>query len=402
MKAASDLRRRNRTHLTLLATSHGMNHVYQLLTPIIIPKITADYGLSNFTAGALLSCFLASYCLLPVLSGYLSRTYGRRLLLSIGFAVSALSFLAMGFTENIIIFALLLFIAGAGGSTYHPNGTPLLAEFYPNQRGQTLGLHQLGGAVGSVIAPVLAGAMVLGLGWRPSLMLLAIPGLTLAVVLWFMISPEQGVGETNQSSSGRTPVSSMKIYGPAVLYMAAAFIYVLGQRGTDALANQYFTYGRGVENILEASLLFASIKAAGLFSAPICGKLSDIYDRRKVLIALVIVESVSLYGITATPTMLLIVPCLIFGFAAFGLLAVGEALLADITPAEHRNTVFGLNYTISFSSAPILSAGLGIIADRYSFDLGFILLSLLMPISIPILLRIRTQKNQPGTGKAVA
>ena len=80
----SRLQPRKGMHLTLLATSHGMNHVYQLLTPIIIPKITADYGLSNFTAGALLACFLASYCLLPVLSGYLSQIFGRRILLSLG------------------------------------------------------------------------------------------------------------------------------------------------------------------------------------------------------------------------------------------------------------------------------------------------------------------------------
>jgi MFS family permease len=375
----------------LLATSHGMNHVYQLLTPIIIPKITADYGLSNFTAGTLLACFLASYCLLPVLSGYLSQTYGRKLLLSLGFAISALSFLAIGFTDNIIILALLLFVAGAGGSTYHPNGVPFLAEFYPNNRGQTLGLHQTGGAVGSFIAPILTGALVLNFGWRPTLMVLAIPGIALALVLWFSISQEHTVGRTTQSQTSRTRLTNMKIYGSAFLFIAAAFIYVLGLRGTDALANQYFTYGRGIENILEASLLFAALKAAGLFSAPLCGRLSDIYDRKKVLIALVIIESASLYAITITPTILLVVPCIIFGFAAFGLLGVGEALLADITPADQINTIFGVNFTINFSSAPILAAVLGIIADQYSFDVGFILLSALMPLSIPILLKIKAK-----------
>jgi FSR family fosmidomycin resistance protein-like MFS transporter len=375
----------------LLATSHGMNHVYQLLTPIIIPKITADYGLSNFTAGTLLACFLASYCLLPVLSGYLSQTYGRKLLLSLGFAISGLSFLAIGFTDNIIIFALLLFVAGAGGSTYHPNGVPILAEFYPNNRGQILGLHQTGGAVGSFIAPILTGALVLNFGWRPTLMVLAIPGIVLALVLWFSISQEHPLGKTTQSQNSRTRLTNMKIYGSAFLFVAAAFIYVLGLRGTDALANQYFTYGRGIENILEASLLFAALKAAGLFSAPLCGRLSDIYDRKKVLIALVIIESASLYATTITPTILLVVPCIIFGFAAFGLLGVGEALLADITPADQINTIFGVNFTISFSSAPILAAVLGIIADQYSFDVGFILLSALMPLSIPILLKIKAK-----------
>ena len=46
-----------KTQLRLLATSHAMNHVYQLLTPVVIPEITREYGLSDFTAGLLISCF---------------------------------------------------------------------------------------------------------------------------------------------------------------------------------------------------------------------------------------------------------------------------------------------------------------------------------------------------------
>lgn len=387
------MQEKDKAHLRLLATSHAMNHVYQLLTPVIIPKITKDYGLSDTTAGLLLSCFFLSYSLLPFLSGYLSQTFGRRNLLTIGFAMSALAFLAMGFTSNISVLALLFFIAGAGGSTYHPNGVPILAETYPTSRGQTLGLHQTGGAVGSVIGPILTGILVLNFTWRTSLMLLAIPGLVLAVILWFSVSPEQPPDKSAVQQTIKIRITDLKTYGPALLFIAAAFIYVLGQRGTDAFANQYFVYGRGIE-FIEASLLFSMLKVAGLFSAPLCGRLSDIYDRKKVLIALVVVESASLYAITATPTILLAVPCIIFGFAAFGLLGVGEALLADITPEDQRNTIFGINFTINFSSSIILAPALGIIADRYNFNLGFILLSVIMPLSIFLILKIKTKPAQ--------
>jgi FSR family fosmidomycin resistance protein-like MFS transporter len=384
---------RNRTRLALLATSHGMNHVYQLLTPIIIPEITADYGLSYFTAGVLLSCFLLSYSLLPVLSGYLSQVFGRRRLLTLGFVISALSFLAMGFMDNIIIFALLLFVAGAGGSTYHPNGVPFLAETYQDNRGKTFGLHQTGGAMGAFIAPILTGVLVLNFSWRPTLMLLAIPGLILAALLWFSISPEQ-TSNKNRSQTSKIGVSKMELYGSVLLFIGAAFIYVLGQRGTDSFANLYFTRSRGIENFLEASLLFSTLKVAGLFSAPLCGKLSDMFDRKKVLIILVIVGSASLCVITATPTILLAIPCIIFGFAASGLLAVGDTLLADITPQDQMTVIFGINATVSFTSALVISPLLGIIADQYSFDVGFILLSVLMPLSIPLLLKIKTKPAQ--------
>lgn len=301
--------------------------------------------------------------------------------------------MAIGFTSNIAVLALLFFIAGAGGSTYHPNGMPILAETYPNTRGQTLGLHQTGGAIGSFVGPFITGALILNFTWRPAVMFLALPGLVLAAILWLSVSPEQPPDKMAPQQSNKIRISNLETYGPAVLFIAAAFIYVLGQRGTDVFANEYFVIGRGIE-IAEASLLFSLLKIAGLFSAPLCGKLSDTYGRKRVLITLVILESVSLYAITATPTMLLAVPCIIFGFAAFGLLAVGEALLADITPENQRSTIFGINLTINFSPSIILTPILFTIAQLYNFDLGLVLLSALMPLSIPILLKIKTKHSQ--------
>jgi FSR family fosmidomycin resistance protein-like MFS transporter len=384
---------KGKTYLGLLATSHAMNHVYQLLPAVLLPEITREYGLSYFTAGLLVPCFFVSYALLPAISGYLSQTFGRRRFLSFGFVVTALAFLATAFTSNIAILALLFFIAGAGGSTYHPNGFPILAETYSTSRGQTLGLHQTGGAIGSFIGPAVTGILILYITWRPALMVLAIPGLILAAVLWFHIGPEQKPEKTSPEKHRKISLGYLKTYGPAMLFIAAAFVYVLGQRGTDAFANQYFVYGRGID-IVEASILFSVLKVAGLFSAPICGRLSDTYDRKKVLIALVIVGSASLYAMTASPNLLLFIPCLVFGFAAFGLLAVGEALLADITSEKQRGTIFGINLTINFSPYIFLPPALGAVAQLYSFDLGFIILSAVMLVSIPLILLIRTKPAQ--------
>jgi MFS family permease len=376
-----------------------MNHVYQLLTPVVIPEITREYGILN--AGLLSLSFVLSYSLLPVVSGYLSQYFGRRNLLTFGFVTSALAFLAIGFASDITVLALLFFIAGAGGSTYHPNGVSILAETYPTSRGRTVGLHQTGGAVGSFVGPFITGILVLNFTWRPAMMLMAIPGLILAAGLWFSISPEQPLAESVPQRTRKIKISDLKTLTPAWLFMVAAFIFVLGHRGIDIFANEYFVIGRSIE-IVEASLLFSMLKVAGLFSAPICGKLSDIYERKKVLIALIIIESLSLFAITATPRILLVVPCVIFGFAAFGLLAVGEALLVDITPEKQRTTVFGINLTINFSSSIILAPVLFGLAEAYNFSIGFVLLSLLMPLSIPILLMINTRATKQNGTKVVS
>jgi MFS family permease len=379
-----------KAHLRLLAASHAMNHVYQLLTPVVVPAITIEYGIIN--AGILSLCFWLSYSLLPILFGYLSQTFGSRRLLTFGFIATALAFSAIGFTTNFAVLTVLFFIAGAGGATYHPNGMPLLAETYPTSRGQTLGLHQTGGAIGSFVGPFAAGLLTQNFTWRPTMIFMALPGLVLAAVLWFSISPEPASANVQQEKN-RIKTSNLKTYGPAALFMAAAFIYVLGQRGTDTFANEFFTLGRGIE-IAEASLIFSALKVAGLFSAPVCGRLSDSYGRKRVLIALVIIESISLYALTTTPTILLVVPCIIFGFAAFGLLTVGEALLADVTPEKQRKTIFGINLTLNFSPYIILTPALFGIADVYgNYTIGFVVLSALMLLSIPLLLKIKTKTS---------
>jgi MFS family permease len=377
------------SHLGLLAASHGMNHVYQLIPPVVMPAIARDYGLSDITAGLLLSCFYLSYALLPVVSGYLSRVFSRKYLLTVGFVINAVSFLAIGLTQNVILLGLLFFAAGAGGSTYHPNGAPLLAETYQTGRGGALGLHQTGGAIGSVVGPILTGFLVLNLTWNNALAILAFPGVILAVTLWSLIGSKQSA--ERKSKPQKIRLDQLKAYSSVALMVAAAFIYVLGLRGTDAFASTYFVDGRGIQNFLEASLLFASLKVSGLFSAPICGRLSDTYSRKRVLIILVIIESASLYAITITPITLLIIPCVIFGFAAFGLLGVGEALLADITPEDQRSIIFGLNYTISFSSSILLAPALFALAGIYNYNAGFIILSALMPFSILILLKVKSK-----------
>jgi MFS family permease len=365
--------------------------VYQLLTPVVLPALTLEFG--SFNAEIFVWSFVLSYSLLPAVSGSVSRYVGRRNTLAMGFVATALSFLAVALTSNVWLIATLFFLAGVGGSTYHPLGSPILADSYPLSKGRTLGLHQTGGAIGSFVGPFAAGLLVSIFGWRPAFVVFTVPGLVIALALWLSISPKPQVESEGGREGKRLKLAEWKLYMPALVFMVAAFIYVLGLRGMDNFANQYFTYGRGIE-IAEASFLFSMLKVAGLFSAPICGRLSDMFGRKAVLIILVVIESVSLLAITVSPSVLLTIPCVIFGFASFGLLGVGEALLADVTLEKQRPTLFGINQTLSFSSQLFLIPLLFTLAGSENYNSGFILLSLLMPISIPMLLMVKNRSSE--------
>jgi len=382
------LEKRRGIYLALMSASHGLNHFYQLLIPVIIPKITAEYKLSNFTAGILLSCFSLSYALLQAPTGYFSKLVGRKKLLILGFIITSMSFLAIGFVDNIILFALLFLLAGVGGSFYHPIGMPFLSEFYKENLGQASGFHQTGGALGSFVAPLVIGAVALIFDWRLTVAVLSIPGIVLSVIIW------RSVAEPKRPKEDSTPPKekiNLKLYGPCFIFIVAAMVSVLGLRGIDSFASQYFVYGRGIGNFAEAAFLYSMLKVAGLFSAPLCGRLSDMFGRRKVLFVLIMIQSVSIYALTLAPLGVLIVPCLIFGFASFGSLTITDAFLTEITPKANMETIFGLHYTASFLTSAIIPPILGTIIDLYGFNAGIVVLSAVIPFSIPIFLQVKNK-----------
>jgi len=388
LKREAEVERRANLSLALVSMTHGMNHFHQLLLPVLLPNITVEYGLSNFVVGVLLSCFSFSYSLLQTPVGYFSKRFGRKNLLALGLIVTSFSFLLIGFVNNVIVLALLFILAGAGGSTYHPNGMPLISELFKERRGQASGFHQTGGSLGSFIGPLVTGFVAVALNWRLALIVLSVPGFVLAFILWrFLLEPK------SLTLSEVKTKASRGLYRPVLFLIGAAAIYTVGLRGVNSFANQYFVKGRGIANLGEASFLFSMLQVAGLFSGPFCGRLSDRFGRKAVLITLIALQSASLYSMLAAPLGLLIVPCIFFGFASFGLLATTDAFLTDITPREYVEAVFGLHYTVSFTVGAIVPPILGFIIDLYGFNRGLSILGLIVPLGIIPLTRIKQRKD---------
>lgn len=386
------MERRANLSLALVSATHGMNHFYQLLLPVVLPKIRIEYDLSYFTAGILLSSYGLSYSLFQTPVGYISGRFGKKRLLVLGLIITSLSFLAMGFTDNILVLGLLFFLAGIGGSTYHPNGMPLISDLFKENKGQASGFHQTGGSLGSFVAPLIAGFTAVALDWKTTLMVLSLPGIILSGILWgFLSDPRKTMKQQEKKKL------SLRSYSSILLLIAAAAIYTSAYRGINAFANQYFVDARHLANLGEASFLFSMLQVAGLFSAPLCGRLSDRFGRKIVILILIVVQFASIYSLILAPLSILIVPCIVFGFTSFGLLAVTDAFLADITPLEHVEAIFGFHFTMSFVVGAILPPILGSIIDLYGFNLGFSLLGVAILLGIPPLTRAKRPSQKTGS-----
>jgi FSR family fosmidomycin resistance protein-like MFS transporter len=378
----------NLASLLVICVIHALNHVYQFLLPVAIPQITLEYDLSYFSVGLLVACFSLSYALFQAPFGKLATRFGRKALMTVGLLVNSAAFLLIGvvftYAFNLWLFAFLLFVAGVGGSTYHPLGISYLADAYADQRGQVMGYHQTGGAIGSFISPLVIGAVVLSYGWQSAFFALSLLGFLLSPLLWLRLTDAPRVDAPTQETAPGT-----KPYGPALLLIVTSAIFVVGYRGLNAFGTQYFQEGKGLP-YSEAVVLFSLLQVAGIFSGPICGRVSDIFGRKTSVVTLILVNAASLFVITATQGAPLYLACIISGFAIFGLLATSDAYLSDITPAASLGTMIGVNLSTSFIIGTVIPPLLGTMIDLSGFTLSFALLSFISLLSLLPLLRIRT------------
>ena len=121
--------------LGVIGTTHGLSDGFAgLLKPVLV-LIVLDLGLSTFQAGALLSIFSVSTFLFLYPLSLLADFGGRKKeILILGLSVAALAFFAMRWAESFVLVALCAFFAGAGNATFHPSGTALTTERFPQRR----------------------------------------------------------------------------------------------------------------------------------------------------------------------------------------------------------------------------------------------------------------------------
>ncbi len=372
--------------LALIAVAHATNHAYQLTLPMAIPSIALEYGLSNFWVGVLVASYNLAYILLQAPFGTISDRIGRKRLLTMGFIIASAAYLAIGFTKDLTTIAILLAIAGLGGSTYHPLGIAFIADLYKEGRGQAMGFHQAGGSLGSFLAPLAVGIILIVSEWRYAFLYLAAVGLLLAPILWLLLKEPQAVFKADRRGF------SLRMYSQALFLIVASAIFTIALRGVVAFAPKYFIDIKKADS-WSASVLFSSLQVAGIFSAPMLGRLSDTLGRRAVIASLVIVQAASLFVLTLTDGTPLFLACIVFGLASYGLLATSDAFLSDISPRESFGMIFGLNLTASYATSVVIPPMLGRSIDVYGFDLSLTLMNAASMVSlVPLSLVKRTSK----------
>ncbi len=343
---------------------------FTLVMPLLGP-FGEHYGFSDAQIGALFSAYPVCQLVAGPILGRLSDRFGRRPILILSQAGTALSFLILGLSSNfgVMLFARLL--DGASG------GNILVAQAYvadvtpPEHRARGMGLIGMAFGIGFVLGPLLGGVLVGPppvADWRLRLpFLVAAAFSTLAWVLVLTRLPESrrpregGTSEAARVLSWRGIVDTVSLPGVGVL-VSLGFLAVLAFasfEGTFAV----FLSRRFDWDPQKAAYAFAGL---GFLSAAVQGglirRLVPRLGEPKLIVTGLMLAAAGFAGLSQVQN----VPGLI---GSLVLLGIGQGLagpsisglLSRSTPASEQGAVFGtlssaqtLARLISYSAANLL------------------------------------------------
>jgi len=185
---------------TLLFLLYMFDYIDRMIVTSLFPFIKVDLNLTDTQLGALISAVYWSIVILTIPASILVDRWSRRRTIGTMAALWSLATAAASFTRTFPQLFLTRTFIGVGESGYAPGGTAMISGLYPKEkRSWMMGIWNASIPLGSAIGVALGGFIAAKWGWRSAFGIVALPGLIVAILFYF-IKDYKTIGLVKSSS----------------------------------------------------------------------------------------------------------------------------------------------------------------------------------------------------------
>lgn len=366
----------------------------EMIYPLLPTFLALVLGAGAISLGLIEGVAESTAALLKLASGMWSdRVRRRKPLVLFGYglasAVRPLIGLAMSWTMVLAI----RFVDRVGKGLRSSPRDALITDVTPDDmRGRAFGLHRAMDHAGAVLGPLVAGALLggLGLSLRQVFLLAVVPGaiVMLVLVVWVRESPRKGPPAQARISL----VRDVSRLGPDLRkLLAAVFLFTLGN-STDA----FLLLRLGQAGVAPGwiAVLWSAHHVIKMLSTYTGGKLSDRVGRRVLmavgwLVYALVYIAFALFDSASALVIIFLVYGLYFGFTE----PVERAWIADLAPRDLRGTAFGYYHGVIGLAALPASLLFGLVWSGFGAPVAFLLGAVLACAALAMLWTVREQQR---------
>lgn len=385
--------------LTLLLAVNLLNYIDRQALYAVFPLIKADLKLSDTALGFLGSAFMFSYMLAAPFFGRLGDRMNRARLATGGLVIWSLATMMSGLTSSYRALLVTRSLVGVGEASFGTVSPGLVADYFSKeQRGKVMALFFLATPVGSALGYVLGGQLGQRFGWQEAFLMVGLPGLLLALPLWWLADPGRGGGPTKETLFKQSISALLKEFLANRTFVYAtlsmtAMTFALGglAQWVPSFLNRSFGLDIGRGNLLFGAITVAS----GVIGTLAGGWLGDRLKRRTPAGQLYVTAAGFLLGapLAAIAILSQSLPACLTAIALaelFLFLNTGplNTVLVDVLKPDRRATGFAITiFTIHALGDAVSPAIIGSLSDAWGLRAALLITPLAVAVAAVFALR---------------
>ena len=373
----------------ILALINLLNYIDRQVLYAVFPLIKQDLFLSDKQLGFLASAFMLVYMFSAPLLGYIADRTPRQKIIAFSAFLWSLATSACACVRNYFALVFARALVGVGESGFTSVCPSFIAEkFNPKVRARVLALFALGLPLGSALGYLLGGFLGKYFGWRLAFLILGLPGIILAFIVYV------GIKDTPKKKEEKPPFSNYLNLLKNKKFVLVCLAQAMGTFTLGALAawgpsflNRYFAYDIAASGTIFGGLIIV----AGALGTLLGGFIGDRWQK----------QTENGYFYTTTLSFLIAFP---FGLAAFLMtdkilfftfLIISimfvfmqngplNASVVNLTKLKERSMAFALNVFIIHALGDALSPYLvGFVSDSFNLKIAVVVsLFFVLPASL--------------------
>ncbi|MEN6338710.1 MAG: MFS transporter [Clostridiaceae bacterium] len=386
-----------RNILLLGLTSLFMDASTEMVYPLIPLYLVTAFGATPALVGVIEGIAESLASLMKVFSGYLGDRYKRKKALTIvGYSTALVYKVALILSASWagVLFARIIDRFGKGVRVA-PRDAMVSENAVLSRQGTAFGLHKALDMAGSAIG-VLAAYFILRVGtttgdYQRVFLYSLIPAVCGMIVLSFVREKKHAAVKKAE----KHPRVSWKSLDLRLrLFLITAFVFNLGNSSNTFLLLRSYDVGYDAVSVILLYLLYNVVSS--MLSLPM-GKLSDKIGKKRLLVYGYLAFSLTYLGFALVKSgVMLMLLFALYGVYTAMTAGVERALIAVLSPPEHKGAVLGLHGTLTGIALLPASVLAGALWNAVSASAPFFLgaaLSFVAMISIAIIFRSGRQQS---------